>query len=341
MAIIMDKNHRCNTDGGDTFGKLRAQLISASLGDQSADRKPYAALLTTGSLNPIHKMHVEMLEIARRHLSQYFKVVGGFISPSHDSYVKSKMRSVAGTQKWCIPHREKLCKLALMDSDWISADLWEFNCSSFVDFFSVFQQLQNSLNESINVPVQLLYVCGEDHFVNCGLYSNSCEMPVIGIGRPGKVRLAKLKRWTDKPEKLQFFAVGKLEDVSSTHIRKCLMKGHQLNNQLVSEAVSAFLLHSSELSKWRERVGIKSADCAVEGAQSSCKSGGQQLELAPMQKMRKIEAEVTAMEKGPSDVPDEGRNKVVSKLCAHVLSRFFRFLRRDPEGGGEDNTKDV
>jgi len=196
-------------------------------------------------------------------LSQYFKVVGGFISPSHDSYVKSKMRSVAGTQKWCIPHREKLCKLALMDSDWISADLWEFNCSSFVDFFSVFQQLQNSLNESINVPVQLLYVCGEDHFVNCRLYSSNCEMPVIGIGRPGKVRLAKLKRWADKPEKLQFFTVGKLKDASSTRIRKRLMKGHQLNNQLVSEAVSEFLLHSGELSKWRKQVGIKFTDCAV------------------------------------------------------------------------------
>jgi len=43
-------------------------------------------LLSTGALNPPHLGHLKMMEAARSHLeeSEGFKVLGGFLSPSHD-----------------------------------------------------------------------------------------------------------------------------------------------------------------------------------------------------------------------------------------------------------------
>ena len=49
-------------------------------------------LLSTGALNPVHLGHVAMFDRARDALeSQHgFEVVGGFLSPSHDTYLSGK-----------------------------------------------------------------------------------------------------------------------------------------------------------------------------------------------------------------------------------------------------------
>lgn len=49
-------------------------------------------LLTTGSYNPVHRMHLEILNFAYKYLKSLnkFNVLCGFISPSSDTYVKGK-----------------------------------------------------------------------------------------------------------------------------------------------------------------------------------------------------------------------------------------------------------
>lgn len=68
-------------------------------------------LVATGSYSPVHRMHVHMFEVAKKSLEEKypslllhilynylfdsqkhgFHVVAGFISPSHDNYVESKL----------------------------------------------------------------------------------------------------------------------------------------------------------------------------------------------------------------------------------------------------------
>lgn len=50
-------------------------------------------LVQSGAYNPVHLSHVEMFSLVRRALLERhsIKVVGGFLAPSGDSYVKSKL----------------------------------------------------------------------------------------------------------------------------------------------------------------------------------------------------------------------------------------------------------
>ncbi|KAJ8390415.1 hypothetical protein AAFF_G00108090 [Aldrovandia affinis] len=81
--------------------------------------KTHVILLSCGSFNPITKGHIHMFEKAREHLHKTgrFIVIGGIISPVHDSYGKPGL----------VPsrHRLTMCQLAVQSSDWIRVDPWE------------------------------------------------------------------------------------------------------------------------------------------------------------------------------------------------------------------------
>ena len=60
---------------------------------KSVDKtKENIILLTTGSFNPIHRMHLEILNIAYKLLlsSKKYNILCAIISPSSDSYVRHK-----------------------------------------------------------------------------------------------------------------------------------------------------------------------------------------------------------------------------------------------------------
>jgi nicotinic acid mononucleotide adenylyltransferase len=68
-----------------------------------------------GSLNPIHKQHIENFEVAKRGIEKKnsdVKVVAGYISPSTDIYVKDKLgeEAISGN------YRIEMVKLATEDS---------------------------------------------------------------------------------------------------------------------------------------------------------------------------------------------------------------------------------
>uniref|UniRef100_A0A8C3G0Y3 Nicotinamide/nicotinic acid mononucleotide adenylyltransferase 2 n=1 Tax=Cyclopterus lumpus TaxID=8103 RepID=A0A8C3G0Y3_CYCLU len=81
--------------------------------------KTHVILLSCGSFNPITKGHLHMFEQAREYLHQSgrFIVIGGIISPVHDSYGKPGL----------VPsrHRLTMCQMAVQSSDWIRVDPWE------------------------------------------------------------------------------------------------------------------------------------------------------------------------------------------------------------------------
>ena len=102
------------------FCKIHSNL--ESLWKREKGKKP-VILLCTGSLNPVHNMHIRIFELAKAKLEATtdFLVVGALISPSHDQYVKYKLHRDHIHSK----HRIELCKLATENSDFIETWSWE------------------------------------------------------------------------------------------------------------------------------------------------------------------------------------------------------------------------
>ena len=70
-------------------------------------------LLITGSMCPVHRMHLNALKTAGDYLEKHYgyHILGGFISPSNDKYVRKKLKEKA------IPFvdRAKMCHLAVKE----------------------------------------------------------------------------------------------------------------------------------------------------------------------------------------------------------------------------------
>ena len=76
------------------------KIISPLLANSNS--KENIILLTTGAFNPIHRMHLEILNIAYKHLiSKKHNVLCALISPSADCYVKHKRKPFFPFEKRC------------------------------------------------------------------------------------------------------------------------------------------------------------------------------------------------------------------------------------------------
>ena len=135
-----------------------------------APRGRRCVLLTTGALNPIHRGHVAMFDRARDTLeSEYgFDVVGGFLSPSHDTYRAGKYLSGKHRDETFFPAAQRLalCAAATKDHPFLAVASWESSVSGhWPDFPEVTATLERVLHERFpGEGIGVIYLCGQDHF---------------------------------------------------------------------------------------------------------------------------------------------------------------------------------
>jgi nicotinic acid mononucleotide adenylyltransferase len=126
----------------------------------AAGERP-VVLLATGGFCPVHVGHLEMMERARTAVEHAgFSVVGGYLSPGHDAYLRAKCGPLA------IPAQERLrqCAVAVAGSDWLSVDPWEsMHRRVAVNYTDVTARLQAYLRAHVDARIEVLYVCGGDN----------------------------------------------------------------------------------------------------------------------------------------------------------------------------------
>jgi nicotinic acid mononucleotide adenylyltransferase len=167
-------------------------------------RKKQCVLLSTGSMNPVHKGHVSMLEAAQQCLeAKGWTVVGGWLSPSDASWSSGKPFGALSNEA-----KLSLCRLALQSSALFRVSSWEVTQPNVVDYPAVLRHVKSL------VPVPVFYVCGSDHALKCGLHHN-----------PAVVIVSRSQHLPPSPCTAHWTSSSKeLEDVSSTKIRKALQE---------------------------------------------------------------------------------------------------------------------
>lgn len=120
-------------------------------------------LLTTGSFNPIHSGHIEMMELAKKSLeSKGHKVVGGYFAPDHDEYINMKL----GKEAIDFNYRMKLILDTLKEKniDWLTVDPWAGIFEPVaINFTRIIERLYLYLSFYYRQDVKIVYVCGSDH----------------------------------------------------------------------------------------------------------------------------------------------------------------------------------
>ena len=175
-------------------------------------------LLTTGALNPVHRGHVAMFDRARDVLeSEYgIDVVGGFLSPSHDTYLSGKH----GDPRKFFPAAQRLalCAAATEDHPFLAVASWESSVSGrWPDFPEVTATLERVLDERFpGEGIGVIYLCGQDHF----RYAARARLPGVAVvTRAGRAERSDTAR--------TIFAVPTASDdpygqMSSTQVREAL-----------------------------------------------------------------------------------------------------------------------
>ncbi|KAE8982094.1 hypothetical protein PF010_g11203 [Phytophthora fragariae] len=119
-------------------------------------------LVSSGAYNPIHMLHIRAFYVARQYVESNYKfpVVGAFISPSHDTYVRVKNRRNP-REMITKRHRLALIETAVASSSWIEVDKWEITRRRVLDYLSTLTHVREMCESHFpRYRVHVMYVCG-------------------------------------------------------------------------------------------------------------------------------------------------------------------------------------
>ena len=206
-------------------------LSLAALSERFNSRPRRCVLLMTGAMSPIHKGHVKTMSLAKRVLESEFgwHVLGGYISPSHDLYVRPKSLRF-NTSFVNAVGRVAMAREAIRDVGWIEVGTWETSIEGrWPDFPEVVESLDRHLLQAFpcdegDEGILVFYVCGGDLASKC-FHGTGFKNPRHGLVVVDRADSRSVK-WESSPDDLVFRCNALSEDllghVSSTKIRRIL-----------------------------------------------------------------------------------------------------------------------
>ena len=190
-------------------------------------------LLITGSMCPVHKMHLNALKMAGEYLEKHYNynVLGGFISPSNDAYVFGKL----GDKAIPFTDRVNMCRLAVDELNFsfpVVVDAWEGNIPEFMNYDLVRDHLSLAIRDKFpGEKILVLYVSGLDHFERCRI--GEWWYKVVTVMRPGALVQGRPvpQQPVGSPERFIYVCTDtKGVDVSSTMIRDRISAGESIDD---------------------------------------------------------------------------------------------------------------
>ena len=97
-------------------------ILYSNLETHPTDREN-VVLIETGAMNPVHRCHISNMVRTKQYLESKhnLNVIGGYLSPTHDDYVRGKL----GNELINGQDRIEMCRKAIEEAgqqDWLSVD---------------------------------------------------------------------------------------------------------------------------------------------------------------------------------------------------------------------------
>ena len=228
------------------MGKMRKMLNYMVA---QPDKRKYAVVVTTGAMNPVHKGHIDLIDQAKLRLWYAgYKVIGAWLSPSHDFYLQPKA-FVAKTIGLSAEFRVEVTKRTVAKDPLIDVGLWESSQLGFEDFPNVCLSLKKRIeNAKIDFEITVFYACGTDHAKNMNLYNRRHEWGgVVVVPRKGQevgIENPDFKVYVAQPGKED------ISSISSTLIREAIAANKpEIVRKMMTGDAAEFLLNPTNEEK--------------------------------------------------------------------------------------------
>jgi nicotinic acid mononucleotide adenylyltransferase len=217
-------------------GKFSSALWDPRV-ESLVDSKPIAVILTTGAMNPGHKGHVHVVKQAQKRLiAAGYKVVGSWISPSNEEYLKEKFAHEEGVILPASLRLELLEEMTRTEptievGKWEVENLQREGACQYFKFPEVCQKLgeflrANSIYSYGGSHLTVFYACGADLANRRNLWNglrlkskSSVSFGVVVVPRGGEPLGNE-----SKSVYVAGCSPGESVEVSSTSVREALQK---------------------------------------------------------------------------------------------------------------------
>ena len=191
-------------------------------------------IIESGALAPPHRMHIGLMEKVKKYFEEknkIKKVIGGYIIPSSDKYVRHKLKQDFIPLK----HRVNITKILIKNSDWLECLNWDMAYGEEIKI--CIDKILKQKFPKINIKSYLVF--GIDFYIRTKIKLKSEQ---VCIYRPG-FDLNDVKKIYTKG---LIFVEENDEDINSTKIRKALRDNDEKKiNELMSKDVVEYIKNNN------------------------------------------------------------------------------------------------
>jgi nicotinic acid mononucleotide adenylyltransferase len=220
---------------------------------QRDDKTRKAIIISTGSYDPLHDGHLETVGLAKKHIEDMGnnKVIAGFVSSSHDTYVRRK--NPGGVVDYQRVHNNVIFAESSKNNQpvqWIFHDNWEtLGINHSLNFTDLICYVSQMVETYVAQDIDIYYVFGSDNagFAMTFAHGRQDLAKAICIGRPGYFLSEEIAKLISSDPNLSFIQGN--NPISST-----LVRSRQTTPVLVDAYTQPLIVKNDikESTKWLE-----------------------------------------------------------------------------------------